>query len=615
MSQQNELIPAPKRKIKTSQYGDILATKTESLVETAINAGGVLVQDSELIPAPEIFEPISETQKTAIELHKRGLNVFPIPLGHKKPYILKPFFSGRLYRSIKSSGKKIFVPKFSGLFEKQNLAVMMGRTSENLFAIDCDTQADFRGIGAELDRRGIYAWRFKSKRGGSYLLRLAEGEAKNITLPKWEHVEIWGNKHFVILPPSIHPSGLSYTWGDDNIFTDFSPLSLAPDQKPPLISIQALDWLGVQLNTTGNEYKAPELHGLPKWTLSLSQKNRDILANAIKGDYQVGERNIALTPPVYDIAYMIQEGEISYTEGLELLTLAAEGVEYSGVTSMLKSALKKQGLTSAKKSGPGASIQSPSDTEQLYSFAASHDWNQYGRTQHTDRAIFLACIERDKLDAGRGSFRAASREIAEATNKTRKTISKGLKRLISYELLAFSHIDKTSLANRYKFGGVVTNYPTSTIHCSCSGVVNTHQKTIKQPETEAEKDVFGRLGAISWGVYIYLLENYAHSYGEIAKATGLKRESIRRTLSRGKNTGNLIKYKLVEFNPAEHSYHANKKTDEELERIAVHLTYRGKAVLGRTAKRKRDHETERDIRRNLLLAQAMLRNTKNALNQ
>ena len=584
----------------------------KTLLENALDLGGVLVEDSDLIPAPEIFEPLSETQKTAIELHKRGLNVFPIPRGYKEPYLLRPLFFARLHRC----GLKCRIqhaPSFESLFKYQNIAVMMGRTSENLFAIDCDTQADFKGMGAELDRRGIYAWRFKSSRGGSYLLRLAEGEASNKRLKNWEHVEIWGNRHFVILPPSIHPSGKDYKWGDDNIFTDFSPLSLAPDQKPPLVSIQALDWLGIERATSGKKWEAPELLGLPAWTVNLSRNNRRILASAIDRAIPDGQRNFKLTKPAYDIASLIDAGNLNYQDGIDLLEEAAEGVKYplKDIRSTLRSALAKKGLEPAREGGK----TQIAEWQKALEFAQAYDWQ--GRTRHTDKAVFLACCERARRDVGAGSFRASQRELARLSNKTRKTVSKALNRLLVADLLSLARMDNSG-ANRFSFGGVTRKYPTNPT-CSYSGVATSHLKTDKLPQTPAEKDVFGRLGAVSWAVYSYLLDNFAFSYKEIAEATKLNRQSVQRVLSRGKNTGLLIAHGLVIYNPAENSYKAERASEDKLERISANLYYYAggdyKSVLGKSEKRDRSYTAERELRVNSLFAGRMARDTRNYLNK
>jgi hypothetical protein len=572
-----------------------------TLLEKALDLGGVEVARG------LDFAPKASVQLTAINLHKRGLNVFPIPRGYKEPYLLRPLFFARLHRC----GRECRIqhaPSFESIFEYQNIAVMMGRTSENLFAIDCDTQADFRGMGAELDRRGLSYWATKSAKGGHYFMRLAEGEAaNNATLVGWKNVQIWGTRHFTVLPPSIHPSGVLYEWHTQD------PYRLPIEEKPPLVSIQALDWLGVERATSGKKWEAPELLGLPAWTVNLSRNNRRILASAINGAITEGQRNFELTKPAYDIASLIDAGELNYQDGINLLEEAAEGVDYplKDIRSTLRSAMNKNGLESARKGGK----TQIAEWQKALEFARDYDWQ--GRSRHTDKAVFLACCERARLDVGAGSFRASQRELARLSNKTRKTVSKALHRLLQDDLLALARTDNSG-ANRFSFGGVTRKYPTNPT-CSYSGVATSHQKTVKLPQTPAEKDVFGRLGAVSWAVYNYLLDNFAFSYKEIAEATKLNRQSVQRVLSRGKNTGLLIAHGLVIYNPAENSYKAELVSNEKLERISANLYYYAggdyKSVLGKSEKRERGYTAERELRINSLFAGRMARDKRNYLNQ
>ena len=564
-----------------------------TLLEKALDLGGVEVARG------LDFAPKASVQLTAINLHKRGLNVFPIPRGYKEPYLLRPLFFARLHRC----GRECRIqhaPSFESIFEYQNIAVMMGRTSENLFAIDCDTQADFRGMGAELDRRGLSYWATKSAKGGHYFMRLAEGEAaNNATLVGWKNVQIWGTRHFTVLPPSIHPSGVLYEWHTQD------PYRLPIEEKPPLVSIQALDWLGVERATSGKKWEAPELLGLPAWTVNLSRNNRRILASAINGAITEGQRNFELTKPAYDIASLIDAGELNYQDGINLLEEAAEGVDYplKDIRSTLRSAMNKNGLESARKGGK----TQIAEWQKALEFARDYDWQ--GRSRHTDKAVFLACCERARLDPGRGGFRASAREIAKLANKTAKTCSLALRRLVRAKLLIYANIDPSG-ANRFKFGGVCRSYYTNTLHCSNSVVTTTPHKLTKTP---AEEDVFGRLGAVSWAVYNHLLESYENSYKAIAEGANLNRSSVARVLKRSKTSpsldGVLIRYGLVIYTPAENSYKAELASNDKLERIAAAL-----GVLGKSAKRKRLYVTEREIRVNAKLAWYMGRDTRNYLN-
>ena len=121
---------------------------------------------------PQLLRPLTSIQSAASDLFDRGLNVFPIPRpgeirakaakttnnldpNNKRPYILKPLFSSRMHKCSDECREKHGVPRsgclpenemFETLFLKANIAVMLGRTSGNLFAIDCDSQDSFNKI-------------------------------------------------------------------------------------------------------------------------------------------------------------------------------------------------------------------------------------------------------------------------------------------------------------------------------------------------------------------------------------------------------------------------------------------------------------------------------------
>jgi len=92
-----------------------------------------------LSPAKLTFASPSPVQQSAMELFDAGFNVMPIPRvgmeydGEKPPY--GPFsmlFATRLDRA----GLPI-------LFDRSNLAVIVGRLSHNLFVLDCDEARAF----------------------------------------------------------------------------------------------------------------------------------------------------------------------------------------------------------------------------------------------------------------------------------------------------------------------------------------------------------------------------------------------------------------------------------------------------------------------------------------
>ena len=144
-----------------------------------------------------IADSLTDTQATAIDLYKRGLNVLPLPSAYewrarpefekdpnnKPPYIVAPLFYSRLHLCNEDCKHRALPLEytFPALFIRANIGLMMGRTSGNPLAIDCDSQKAFDKVGNDLERRSLPYWAISSHRGGAFLLRLIEGEAANIT--------------------------------------------------------------------------------------------------------------------------------------------------------------------------------------------------------------------------------------------------------------------------------------------------------------------------------------------------------------------------------------------------------------------------------------------------
>ena len=115
-----------------------------------------------------------------------------------------------------------------------------------------------------------------------------EGEAANIEQEKsiFADVQIWGYRHFVVIPPSIHPKGTVYQWLSPE------PLNMLPNDSLPAVSVASLDWLGVTLKKSRKKKGAGAalLTGLPEYAANLSFASQRILRD---GATQ-GGRNSAL---------------------------------------------------------------------------------------------------------------------------------------------------------------------------------------------------------------------------------------------------------------------------------------------------------------------------------
>jgi len=255
----------------------------------------------QVLPSPQDVREIHGIVAEASDLYNRGLNVFPVPRPEevlrmsnnypqkfapdsKPPYTLAPLFSSRLHRcdwQCEEQERKTNRPckcnnsgsDFENLFANANLAVMLGRTSGNLVCVDCDSMQAFTKILDEFSSLRLNYWAFTTGRGGNLLFRLANGEAINSQKTRIGDVQVWGNKHYCILPPSVHPSGVVYSWLNDQDPRE----DLARHEPPPLIHLEQLSWLGVQRN--GRQGWSLDLHGLPAWTQYLSDHSRRILSS------------------------------------------------------------------------------------------------------------------------------------------------------------------------------------------------------------------------------------------------------------------------------------------------------------------------------------------------
>jgi hypothetical protein len=449
----------------------------------------------------------NDIQLTALDLYERGLNVFPILHKSKESYKNTPLYIARLHHCTSLCNHKGRYD-ITNLFSRDNLAVMTGRTSGNLLAIDCDSHAAFNRVGEELTRRGLAFWAITGSKGGAYLLRLIEGEAANVPAEKslYQDVELWGNRHYVVLPPSIHPSGVLYQWA-----TPEPRYHLPQGEGVPAVSIRALEWLGVTLAKSAKRWQEPELHGLDNWAAMLSYTNRETLAGIGVSE---GNRNKKLFSALCDM----RGNGIEYHEAQQIATEYArrEGLERSEAMDTFKSAYSKERTPAAKTGG-----QRVREWQRAQAFAEAYDWRgKFGRKARTHKAAYLACIERAKLD-GRLHWRATWREVGEIMQVHHNRAGDYLKGLARAGLIKLTGYKDASLY-RFTFSELLPVYTTG----SCSG------NNSELPKTQGEKDAFYYLGLTAWYIWKYLLTNEVKNGAQIVKVLGLPSSSVYAALER-----------------------------------------------------------------------------------
>jgi DNA-binding MarR family transcriptional regulator len=364
------------------------------------------------------------TQDSAIRLYELGFNVIPIPYARKGGWPWKPFQYVRIHPS-----------QLVRLFESRcNLAVMTGRTSDNLFVIDCETEESYRQQGDELRRAGIPLWSARSGGGGGhYYLRCAESEVANMPSGELHDVEVRGNRCYVLAPPSVHPTtGVLYQWDKRE------------GNTPPQVSIQDIDWLPVKLATRAKK----AARQMPAAFSELSSQTRDFILNGAI----VGERNNRLFAAACDMAGNNYD---DHTVRQVLLPVAIHcGLPDREARDTLRSAFSRP-REPARKNQPS---QEPKRWEKAAAWAEQQQWS--GRTGQTDRAAFLACCERASLASNENNvFRASVREIAELARTTPKTASVALRRLQKAGFLEHKGTDITSHAKLWKLGKETNTAP------------------------------------------------------------------------------------------------------------------------------------------------------------
>ncbi len=558
--------------------------------------------------AAEAAQPLTDIQETAKDLYRRGFNVFPLPEAYEwranaeggKPD-KHPFGrTGKLFYTrlhFCGDGECHHVKQgaiFSSLFRRANIGVMAGQTSGNLLIVDCDSGTAFENVGYNMVKNNIPFWSFKSHRGGAYLVRVIEGEVKNVPAKNStiKDVELWGRAHFAVLPPSIHPSGDAYRWNTPEPRTSL----LSPTESIPPVSITALEWLGAKLYK-GNERGNDDLD-VPSELRCLSHKNQ--LAWMEGG--REGARNLTAFDIACDLAgngFTKQQAESVMREFAERCTPALSSKELS---ARIESAYKKDRDAARAHFGTVQARQSVYEWEQAQEFVGAYNWPaQFGKRASVVRSVFLACIERAKMSHS-GIWRASERELSEAVQRDRKTVRRAKLDLLAAGLLVLPETDRfvTGGASLFRFGGNVITSPSITT-CTTTGGNNDGPKL---PKTDAERDVFGAMWGCAYDVYSHLLTQPERTKAAIARSTNNNAGSVRIALEQ------LRAARLVTFSEAEGVYYGEPVTDATLRELACTLTKRGKVASGRSQARREKHAAEREINASEDMARAIERYRK-----
>ncbi len=431
----------------------------------------VIIQEislaEQLFAAPVI--DLSPTQEHAMYLYMLGFNVFPTP------YLQKGGWPWKRLQFTRLSVEDIY-PLFSG---RVNTAVMMGRTSGNLFVIDCETKKIFAEMERQLQNAHIPIWAVRSggrKGGGHFYLRCQEGEIANIRAGERDGYEIRGNRMYVLAPLSVHPDGGIYNWYKRE------------GHEPPIVRLEQLVWLSLSLATDKNAGREPEPFA------ELAKSTRDFIAIGAAE----GERNDRLFAAACDL----HGNFYTHFTAMQLLMPIARktGLSDREAKDTINSAYSKRRLPAKVRANPQTTVK---PHEKALAWIQTQPWK--GKAGQTDRAVLIACCQRATSANPSGVFRASTREVAELAQVTHKTALTSLKRLTQKGLLISAGLAPDSGAGLYRLGSktqlVDENfYRIYTTNCYPVGTVGIGVNAIKNDAFEE-----GALGKRARGLYEAML--------------------------------------------------------------------------------------------------------------
>jgi hypothetical protein len=415
----------------------------------------------------------SPVQEAARLLYNSGFNVFPLLAARKQP--------GYAWRSKAKLHLTRLHPDFLHLVfaGRCNLAVLTGETSGNLFVLDCDTPTAFEYHVREAKKRSIPLWVVETARGGHLYFRTREGTVKNLSL-RVSNMDVRGHGIYVLAPPSVHPTGTIYDW------------RLREGDEPPLVSIQDIDWLR---DTAGVPVQL-ELQTVSRSAKKGSQQTRENRLSRSTQDYlerghtyPEGQRHNALRKAAWNMAHEDFTQDEVYAR-LEPIARAS-GLTNAEISSLIDGAFAKAHTPDAKTTAHHF------DWERAQDYASNHQWT--GRTGPTDRAVFLALVERSRMGAYEdGTFRATLRELAEHARCGVNTVQRSLHRMKS--LISAAGVDKAS-------GGSLRRFTDEVLVASAGYKMDTLSKAQKPISSSVSKmyrsDVSERGALGKTGIVVY----------------------------------------------------------------------------------------------------------------
>lgn len=484
----------------------------------------------------------------ALNYLAHDLTPLPIPSGGKRPAIGAHWRKWQNRRPSEAEVRAMFAHQ-----DGANIAVICGRSSDDLVILDCESHATFQETNQRLAGLGIATWTVqrppngsKHDGGGHFWLRTPEP----VCTRTLDGLEILGQGRYALAPPSEHPQGGHYdfVWQPADIFRlpalDALPwLTLEPAKPTPTVPRLAWRLLKADPATLArypsrSEAEAALCASLARAGFAFDDALRRLLAHRGPGKFA----DLHAEDP-------------------------ANGVRYLRLT-----------WANAERWIADNNSLASSMARQCRAWAVARAWE--GRGGPSERAVYLAhcdIVER----CGRTPHHASARTLGELAGMGWYAAAHANRRLMAAELLELVDSHTPTLAARYRlFAQEHTLHHRGVIECV--GLRETSHDAFHY-------HALGKTGQLILEVLLRADGETVH-HPEIAAATGIHPGTIRRKLSEMARLG------LV-ASPRRGWWQGLGVDAETLDLVASEL-----GTSGAGARRKHWHEVERQVNRLQLLS-------------
>ena len=426
---------------------------------------------------------------TALAYHETGYNVLPLAPGGKEAVAKYTQWERRPQPA--SWVERRFAHHDGG-----NIAIMGGVTSQPArrlfpFYVDCDTQRAWAEFSPECQTRKL-----RTPRGG-HAHFLAH---KPVISRKYaaHGFEIRGRGQYVMAPPSIHPSGLAYSFLD-------------PDE--PIAVADSLPFVDLQFDDIPTDYTP----ALPRLAQRILRSDTATLARY---------------PTRSEIDGALVLSLVNAGKGLAEIVAILDAATYPSHYRSLPEKQRYRWLfgtySKCKELGDTPEWQaSQAELAQCraYVVALPHAEITTRRTGVTDKAVLLAHIGAAQA-AGSFAYHLSERAGCEVAQCGNVTFTRATGRLVLAGWLAKREPSTVTLARRFEL--VRTNFRhshTTTVVCEC---LNSDTTARSAGCFEYHRKASGGVGRGPGETFVALQRLGVASHDELAQATGFALRTVKR---------------------------------------------------------------------------------------